>query len=187
MDKKPALLYSTKLKKSYGTTNNTIKKLNFGCGNDIREGWDNCDIQPEAPISFDFNVYPYAKLKDNFYDYILIYTVLENIDYPEKALYELRNKCRNNAIIDITAPYWNNKGVWNDLKSRRGFNEECFKLLANRSNNYYINQKRDFVIENIELIPTNVGRCVPKFLREKLSTFISGMIMHIHVKLKVIT
>jgi hypothetical protein len=177
---------SKKEKPSYGTDNNNLKKLNFGCGNDIRDGWDNCDLQPEAPINFDFNIYPYNKLKDNYYDYILIYTVLENIDYPEKALNELRKKCKNGAIIDITAPYWNNKGVWNDLKSKRGFNEECFKLLADRSKNYYINNKRDFAIESIELIPTNVGKWIPKLIREKLSTFVSGMIMHIHVKLRVL-
>jgi len=29
-----------------------IRKLNFGCGNDIREGWDNCDIQENEDIIY---------------------------------------------------------------------------------------------------------------------------------------
>lgn len=162
-----------------------MKKLNFGCGSDIKDGWDNCDIQPEAPISFDFNKFPYP-LKDNYYDYIYIYTVLENLDYPEKVLYELRKKCKEGAIIEIIAPYWNNKGVWNDLKTRRGFNEECFSLLANKPKIYYLNYKRDFEIIKLDLIPTSFGKIIHKRLREKLSTFFSGLIMHVHVKLKVI-
>jgi hypothetical protein len=186
MNKKPSQIYLIKEKKPYGTADNTIKKLNFGCGNDIRKGWDNCDIQPEAPISFDFNVYPYSKLKDNFYDYVLIYTVLENLNNPDKALYELRKKCKENAVIEIICPYWNNKGVWNDPCSKRGFNETFFRLIAERSAEYYIDNKPRFSIIKLNLIPTNVGKHIPKFIREKLSTFISGMIMHIHVKLKVI-
>ena len=28
-----------------------MKKLNFGCGTDLREGWDNIDIQKNPKIS----------------------------------------------------------------------------------------------------------------------------------------
>lgn len=123
-----------------------MKKLNFGCGSDIKdekEGWDNVDIQkhPKITKSFDFNKFPYP-LKDDYYDYVYICTVLENLDEPEKALLELHKKCKKDALIEIIAPYWNNKGVWNDLKSKRGFNKECFYLLAEKSPNYYINSKK---------------------------------------------
>ena len=46
-----------------------MKKLNFGCGRKIKKKWDNCDVQKGAPISFDFNKFPYP-LKSNTYDYI---------------------------------------------------------------------------------------------------------------------
>jgi SAM-dependent methyltransferase len=176
---------SKKEKPSYGTDNNNLKKLNFGCGNDIREGWDNCDIQPQAPIKFDFNKFPYP-LKNDYYDYVLIYTVLENLENPSKVFEELRKKCKKNAIVEIICPYWNNKGVWNDPFSKRGFNETFFRLIAERPPEYYIDHTPQFKIDSLKLIPTNVGKWLPKIIREKLSTFVSGMIMHIHVKLRVI-
>ncbi len=48
-----------------------MKKLNFECGDDIREGWDNYDIRESASMNFDFNEFPYI-LKDNTYDLIFL-------------------------------------------------------------------------------------------------------------------
>ena len=47
-----------------------MKKLNFSCGGDIKEGWDNCDIQESQNVLFcDANKFPYP-FNDNTYDYI---------------------------------------------------------------------------------------------------------------------
>ena len=164
----------------------SMRKLNFGCGNVPFKGWDNCDIQEEAPISFDFNEIPYMKLKNDYYDYILIRSVLESLDNPEKVLLELRNKCKNGAIIEILCPYFNNKGVWNDPTSKRGFTEVIFAVIANRHNERYINNEKKFELERLELMPTkNFGKYIPKRIREKLCPFISGIILHVYVKYKV--
>ncbi len=50
-----------------------MKKLNFGCGHDIKRGWDNVDLQKDKRLtnSFDFNKLPYP-IKSNTYDYIYI-------------------------------------------------------------------------------------------------------------------
>ena len=52
-------------------------KLNFGCGKDIRVGWDNVDILECKDIfkSFDFNKFPYP-LKEDYYDYILMKQII---------------------------------------------------------------------------------------------------------------
>jgi len=168
------------------------KCLNFGCGNNMRETnrteeWDNCDIQKEAPISFDFNKFPYSKLKDNYYDYVIIEVVLENLHEPTDALYEVHKKCKEGAIIEIFTPFWNNKGAWSDPHVKRGFNEMYFEIIADQRDCYFIEGKPKFEIEELELTPTQeIGRFVPKWFREKLSTFIGGLIMHIHVKYEVI-
>mgnify|MGYP001592428625 CR=1 FL=1 len=51
-----------------------MKKLNFSCGNDMREGWDNCDWQKtrrKDVIYCDANKFPYP-FKDNTYDHVLL-------------------------------------------------------------------------------------------------------------------
>jgi len=131
-------------------------------------------------------------LKDDYYDYVLLKSVLESLDNPEAVLLELRNKCRNGAIIEILTPYWNNKGVYNDPTSKRGFTEVSFKVMVGdnvvgNTNERYINNGKRFEMEQLELIPTRrLGKLIPKYIREKLCCFISGIIVHVHVKLRVV-
>ncbi len=161
-----------------------MKKLNFGCGREIRKGWDNCDIQKEAPISFDFDKFPYP-LKDDYYDYICIKVVLGYLLYPEMVLFELWKKCKNGAIIDINCAFWNNVGAFNLLISKRGFSEKCFYSL--KENGYDLNRSKKFEIASLELIPTKVGKCIyPKKLRNKLSNIFCGIFSNIYVKLRVV-
>jgi len=72
-----------------------MKKLNFGCGEDIRTGWDNVDIQKSQKVqkSFDFNKFPYP-IKDDTYDYVWSRSVLEHLDEPDKVLHELWRICK---------------------------------------------------------------------------------------------
>ena len=161
------------------------KKLNFGCGTDIREGWDNCDIQEEAPISFDFDKFPYP-LKDNYYDYVWIHGILENLLYPERVLYELRKKCKNYAIIEAICPYWNASWIYHDLKSRRGFNKQGFICFCN-VRDYEINRVSKFDLVEINYLPSAFGKYIyPIWFREKLSVIFGGIISGVHVKLRVI-
>lgn len=46
-----------------------IKRLNFGAGEDIKEGWDNCDLDNHcgANITFNADKFPYP-LRSNTYD-----------------------------------------------------------------------------------------------------------------------
>jgi len=150
-----------------------LNKLNFGCGNDIRKGWENCDIQKEAPISFNANEYPYP-LKNNHYDYILINAVLEFIETPDECLYELWEKCKNNAIIEIHFPYGNSKGAMNDIQTKHFFTDSTFKAFIKQPSE--IIKKDKFKIIEINLYPTIIGKFFFKWFREKTDLFISGLI-----------
>ena len=73
-----------------------MKRLNFGCGPDIREGWDNIDVQKGKGItkSFNFDKFPYP-IKDNTYDYILMKMVIEHLSKPDKSIEELWRITKN--------------------------------------------------------------------------------------------
>lgn len=164
-----------------------MAKLNFGCGTEIKKGWDNVDIQKHSKInySFDFDVFPYP-LEDNYYEYILIHAVLENLLYPEKALNELWKKCKDGAVIEIICPYYNASWVYHDLKTRKGFNKNGFICLCNVQTSEIKKVKR-FDLIYLEYLPTNLGKFIyPKWLREKLAVIFGGLISGVHVKLEVI-
>jgi len=163
-----------------------MKKLNFGCGRDIKEGWDNIDIQksPKITKSFDFDKFPYP-LKENMYDYVFLSNILEHSDKPDKVLDEIWRITKKKGIIKIIVPHYTNKGAYSDLQHRHFFNEICFKNLITQEDN--INKKNKFELIKLELVPTIVGKFIfISQLREKLSLFINGLISTINVELKVI-
>lgn len=162
-----------------------MKKLNLGCGDDIKEGWDNVDIQKNKKItkSFDFNKFPYP-IEDNTYDYIYTDNVLEHLKEPDKVVQELWRIAKNNGIINIVVPHYTNKGAYSCLEHKRFFNEDCFIHLEKQVNK--INPKKEFEIIKLEITPTVVGKFFPKYVREKLSLFINGLLSKIDVKLKVV-
>ena len=162
-----------------------MKKLNFGCGTDIKDGFDNVDIQEGEGInkSFDFNVFPYP-IKDNTYDYVYHHMVLEHIKDRERTLHELHRICKNGAIIESWVAYWNNKGAWNDMTDQRPFSEVTFQTFVNNTTRH--NYKKKFEIVKIYLEPTIVGKFMPRIIRNKLSLFLCGLIGRVRVDMEVI-
>ncbi|HTY43631.1 MAG TPA: methyltransferase domain-containing protein [Patescibacteria group bacterium] len=162
-----------------------MKKLNFGCGNDIKEGWDNIDIQKGPSISknFDFDKFPYP-IKDDIYDYIYASCIMEHLDDVEKVFSELWRVSKPGGIIHIVVPHYTNKGAYSDLQHKHFFNEFCFKELEMKKTK--IDKKKQFRIVELNLIPTLPGKIFPKNVRDKLSLFINGLISMIDVKIEVI-
>lgn len=170
-----------------------IKKLNFGCGHDIKEGWDNIDVakrNEHIKKTFDFNIFPYP-IKDRTYDYVYASQILEHLFEPYKVLMELWRICKPRATIEIKVPYYSNKAAYTDMEHKSYFSDVSFakldkKFWENNSFPGWETEKYFFNVEYLELTPTNIGRLIPKKIREKLSLFISGLINGVHVKLKVI-
>lgn len=161
-----------------------MKKLNFGCGEDILEGYDNIDIEKNNKIfkSFDFNKFPYP-IKDNTYEYVLMKQVLEHVNKPDKVLHQLARICKNNAIIRIEVPYYNNKGAFGSLEHMHYFSDETFRDFCEER--AILGKQMKFIIVKLNLTPTNIGSVFPAKIREKLSLFLGGLISQVHVELKI--
>ncbi len=161
-----------------------MKKLNFGCGRDIREGWDNCDKQKgQGIITFSADKFPYP-MKDNTYDFILLKQVLDFVEDVRKTLFELHRISKPNGIIRIEVPYYNNRGAFNDIETKHFFSDNTFKIFVDEF--CIVDRLYKFRIDELVLTPTIVGKCLPKCLRNKLSMFIPGLISQIHIELEVI-
>jgi len=163
-----------------------MKKLNFGSGNDIKEGWDNVDIQksPKLTKSFDFDKFPYP-LKDNTYDYVLVRQVIEHVLYPDRMLFELHRICKNKGIIRIETAHYTNKGAYNDMQHLHFLNENAFKFFVETRT--LINERKNmFKIKELVITPTAIGKFIPNFLRQKLSLFLNGLNSQIHCTYEVL-
>lgn len=89
-----------------------MKRLNFGCGNDYKEGWLNADLYADrVDLRFDFDKFPYP-LQDNEFDYICALQVLEHLRYSDKAMEELHRALKPNGILEITVPHYTTAGAF---------------------------------------------------------------------------
>jgi len=161
------------------------KKLNFGCGNQILNGYDNVDIQTDKRLtkSFDFDKFPYP-LKENTYDHILMRMVIEHLEKPDKTLYELHRICKPQAIIRIITTFYNNIGMTNDMEHRHYFSHKTFIEFIRQSTK--IHKRNMFKIRRLELKPTFIGNIFPKIIREKVCLFVGGLIGNLECDLEVI-
>lgn len=161
-----------------------MKKLNFACGEDIRDGWDNSDWQKDPKVIFcNANKFPYP-FRDNTYDYVFMKQCLILFDNPRNCLLEIHRICKNKAIIEIQVAHCSNKGRYNDLDVKHDFSEKTFQYFV--ENNCRIEKKERFKIKYLEVTPTIVGKFIPRILRKHLSSFIDGLNEVIIIKLEVI-
>jgi predicted SAM-dependent methyltransferase len=88
-----------------------MKKLNLGCGKDIKEGYINLDIVklPKVDIVHNLNKYPYP-FKDNEFDEISCDSVLEHLEDIKNPMEELWRISKKGAKIIITVPMF--PSVW---------------------------------------------------------------------------
>ena len=111
------------------------RRINIGCGQDVRRGWDNLDShhRPGINIVWDLRKLPIKPIKDNTYDFIYCAYVLEDFINPLPLLDELVRITKPGGKIEIRVP---NEFVWGSLQHQRPFNLTAFYNYARGSNHY---------------------------------------------------
>lgn len=104
-----------------------MKKLNMGCGKDIREGYINLDSVklPGIDVIHDLNKLPYP-FKDNEFDEVYCFHILEHLDDLVKVMKELKRICKNNAKIIIRVPHFSCGVSYRDPTHKRLFSYFTF-------------------------------------------------------------
>jgi len=104
-----------------------MKKLNLGCGMDIKKWYINMDIVqlPWVDIIHDIEKTPYP-FSDNFFDEIYTDMVLEHIHNLPKVMAEMVRIGKNWCKIKIIVPYHSSPNLWWDPTHLRWFNTNTF-------------------------------------------------------------
>lgn len=116
-----------------------IKKLNIGCGKDIKKGYANLDSVklPGIDKVHDLNKFPWP-FKDNEFDEIYASHVLEHLDSIIKPIEEIWRISKNNARIRIEVPIFPSVWAAADPTHKQFFTYMTFDYFRPEDNlNYY--------------------------------------------------
>jgi len=113
-----------------GRLYNPMKKLNLGCGRDIKKGYINLDVIKTKGIDVVHNleIFPYP-FNDNYFDEIYCSHVLEHLTKFIKVMEELYRISKDKAIIKIISPYF---------ASSSAFHSDHKLFLTLQSFNYFL-------------------------------------------------
>lgn len=84
-----------------------MRKLNLGCGQDIRKGYLNIDALKLGGVDVvhNLNKFPYP-FKDDEFNEVYASHILEHLDNLPKVMEELKRICKKRAKIIIRAPHF---------------------------------------------------------------------------------
>ncbi len=112
-----------------------MRKLNLGCGKDIRKGYINLDIvkMKGVDVVHNLNKFPYP-FKSNEFDEVYTSHVLEHLDNFIQVMEELKRICKPGARIIIRVPHFSCGVSYRDPTHQRLFSyftfdyftEDCF-------------------------------------------------------------
>lgn len=105
-------------------------KLNLGCGNDIREGYCNVDIDMHegVDVAHDLNKRPWP-WSVNSVDEIVAVDVLEHLDDYLSFFNEAYQVLRDGCEITVQVPHYTSRNYWIDPTHRRAYDERSFDYL----------------------------------------------------------
>jgi len=112
-----------------------MKKLNLGCGEDVKEGYVNMDFLKleGVDVVHDLNKFPWP-FKENEFDELYTNHVLEHLDDLGKVMTEIKRVCKPGSIINIRVPHFSCGVSYRDPTHKRLFSyftwdyftDDCF-------------------------------------------------------------
>lgn len=128
-----------------------IRKLNLGCGFDIRPDFINADSFSECKpdILLDVEQADWA-FEDNRFDYILMKHVLEHVgkDFADFAriMRNLHRILSPAGILEIHVPHYRHETYWSDPTHVRAFTALTFRMMSKRQNDEWIAKRANYTM-----------------------------------------
>jgi ubiquinone/menaquinone biosynthesis C-methylase UbiE len=116
-----------------------MKKLNLGCGKDIKQGWVNLDVVKLSGVDkvHDLDKFPYPFKKDEF-DEVYCAHVLEHLSSITKPMEELWRIVRPGGRVIVRVPIYPGYGAFADPTHKSFFTYVTFNYFRPEDRlNYY--------------------------------------------------
>ena len=110
-----------------------MKRLNLGCGTDIRKDWVNLDIADieGVDVIHDINKLPLPFEWEEF-DYILCKDILEHFEYVP-LLRELHRILKKGGMLEICVPHFTSQDNFIDPTHKKLFSFQTFEFFVTNS------------------------------------------------------
>ena len=128
-----------------------MRKLNLGCGRDIKEGYINLDSLnlPKVDQVHDLNEFPYP-FEENHFEEIYADNILEHLDDLVKVMEELYRILKPGGKLIAIVPYFSSAGAFQDPTHKRFFGLRTMNYFS-KDFLYYYNSKADFRVQKKKL------------------------------------
>jgi SAM-dependent methyltransferase len=175
---------------------NNLRKLNLGCGRDIKEEYINIDKAKISGVDVvhDLDKYPWP-FKSNYFDEIYARDFIEHAKDLVMAMKEINRISRNNAKLRLIVPYWHSSCAFYP-NHNYFFNVDSLKMFTEKNRSY--DAHYGFELEDVKLLPSRFGRLIPPIpipkalfsnvrdLRHLISYLLGEIILKIDFTLRVV-
>jgi SAM-dependent methyltransferase len=104
-----------------------MKRINFGCGTDIKEGFINVDnfAGKGVDVIHDFEQFPYP-FENESIDELIAINVLEHLSAPVTVMEEIHRIMKKDGEVTIRVPYYNARDMYTDPTHKAFFSQQSF-------------------------------------------------------------
>ncbi len=129
-----------------------LKKLNLGCGRDVKRDYVNLDIIKLNGVDYvhDINKPPYP-FKNNQFDEVLCQDVLEHVSDLLIVMREIYRILKPGGVVRIRVPHFTSAIAFNDITHKHFFAWDSFNyFLKNDKYGFYVDFSFELLSRNIE-------------------------------------